>query len=376
MASSSSTARPHPVQMFDLRPLLSRASEPIRARLDELHAAGQYILGRQVSLFEQELAYAFGAREAVGVGTGTSAIEISLRTADAGHPGAEVVVPALTSLFTAQAVLASGATLRIADIDPETLLLTAATAGQAWTPRTTAAVAVHLYGTPCRLKPLAALCRANSAVLIQDACQAHGATHLAQPLTSYSPYACYSFYPTKNLGCLGDGGAVLTRSSSIARSLRLLRDGGRRGGQVAAVQAVNSRLDELHACYLRAFLPFLDATNRHRRAIAAIYREALCGIPGVTLLPKDPESVYHLFVIRVRRRQALRVFLAANGIHTGVHYPAPLHRHPAFRSALPSGLSLPNAERACREILSLPIGPHIRPVDARRVASLVRRFYL
>jgi dTDP-3-amino-3,4,6-trideoxy-alpha-D-glucose transaminase len=341
-----------------------------------MHAAGQYILGSQVSLFEQELASAFGARHAVGVGTGTSAIEISLRSANAGRPGAEVVVPALTSLFTAQAVLASGATLRIADIDPESLLLTAATAGQAWTRNTAATVAVHLYGTPCRLKSLAALCRANSAALIQDSCQAHGATHLAQPLTTYSPYVCYSFYPTKNLGCLGDGGAVLTRSSSAARNLRLLRDGGRRGGQVASVQAVNSRLDELHACYLRAFLPLLDETNRHRRAIAALYREALSGIPGVTLLPEDPESVHHLFVIRVRRRHALRAHLSGHGIQTGVHYPVPLHRHPAFRSALPSGLSLPNAERACREILSLPIGPHIRPVDARRVASLVRGFHL
>lgn len=361
--------------MFDLRPLMRRASKSARAYITEMYAGGQYILGRQVSLFEEELASAFGARHAVGVGTGTSAIEISLRAANTGRAASEVIVPALTSLFTAQAVLASGATLRIADVDPETLLLTAATAGQAWTARTAAAVAVHLYGTPCLLTPLSGLCRANSAALIQDACQAHGATHLGRPLSTYSPFVCYSFYPTKNLGCLGDGGAVLTRSANANRLLRLLRDGGRRGGQVAAIQAVNSRLDEFHACYLRAFLPHLDESNSHRRRIAGLYRECLAGIPGVRLLAENAESVHHLFVIRVRRRKALRDFLASHGIQTGVHYPVPLHRHPAFRSTVPAGLCLPAAERACREILSLPIGLHIRPADARRAASLVRRFY-
>jgi dTDP-4-amino-4,6-dideoxygalactose transaminase len=361
--------------MVDLGPLLRRAAKSARTYIAEMHAAGQYILGRQVSLFEEELASAFGARHAVGVGSGTSALEISLRAAHAGRPGAEVVVPALTSLFTAQAVLASGASLRIADIDPHTLLLTAETASQAITPQTSAVIAVHLYGRPCTLRPISSLCRLHSATLIQDACQAHGATHLGRPLSSFSPYVCYSFYPTKNLGCLGDGGAVLTRSASANRSLRLLRDGGRRGGQVASIPAVNSRLDELHACYLRAFLPHLAESNSHRRRIACLYRESLSGIPGVRLLPEDPESVHHLFVIRVRRRKALRQFLASHGIQTGVHYPVPLHLHPAFRSALPAGVSLPAAERACREILSLPIGPHIRPATALRIASLVRRFY-
>lgn len=361
--------------MFDPRVQLKLASKSIRVNIARMHAAGQYILGRQVSSFEEELACAFGAGFAIGVGSGTSALEISLRAANSRRPGAEVIVPALTSLFTAQAVLASGARIRIADVDPDTLLLSADTATQAWTRHTTAVVAVHLYGRPCQLQPISSLCRLHAAALIQDACQAHGATHLAKPLSAYSPYVCYSFYPTKNLGCLGDGGAVLTGSASTCRQLRLLRDGGRSGGQEAAIPAVNSRLDELHACYLRAFLPHLDTSNRHRRTIAAVYREALAGTPNVTLLPEDPESVHHLFVIRARRRKALRSYLAAHGVETAIHYPVPLHRQPAFRSAFAPGSSLPNAERACREIISLPIGPHVRTSDALRVASLIGRFY-
>lgn len=364
-----------PVPLVDLRPLLRLAGKSIRGHLDEMRRAGQYILGPQVSLFEQELASAFGARRAIGVGTGTSALELSLRSGLAAKPGAEVIVPALTSLFTAQAVLASGSRLRIADIDPDTLLLTPETARQAWTPSAAAVIAVHLYGRPCALDPLSQLCREHSAVLIQDACQAHGASHLGRPLTAYSPYVCYSFYPTKNLGCLGDGGAVLTNSTTVERRLRLLRDGGRRGGQVAAVPAVNSRLDEMHACYLRALLPHLDSANQHRRLVAARYRESLADTPGVRVLPESAESVHHLFVIRVRRRTALRDYLAAHGIQTGIHYPVPLHRHPAFHPFVPSGVSLPAAERACREILSLPIGAHVRLASAERIASLIRRFY-
>jgi dTDP-3-amino-3,4,6-trideoxy-alpha-D-glucose transaminase len=339
-----------------------------------MHAQGQYILGPQVAAFESELAAAFGATHAIGVGTGTSALELALRSALTRHrgPEPEVVVPALTSLFTAQAVLAAGARLRIADVDPATLLLTAESALAAWSPRTAAVIAVHLYGRPCALAPLARLCRQHSATLIQDACQAHGAFHANQPLTSFSPCVCYSFYPTKNLGCLGDGGAILTNSPAAAQRLRLLRDGGRRGGQVAAIPAVNSRLDELHACYLRALLPFLHQTNQHRQQLAASYRQGLEDIPGLQLLPPAPESVNHLFVIRVRKRQALRRHLATHGIQTAVHYPVPLHKHPAFG---PSAAPAPAAERACREILSLPLGPHIQIADTGRIAGLIRRFY-
>lgn len=361
--------------MVDLRPNLRRSAARTRTHLREMHRDGQYILGTQVSLFETELAAAFGAPHSVGVGTGTAALELSLRCALSPHSGREVIVPALTSLFTAQAVLASGARPRFADVHPDSLLLTADTALAAWSPATAAVIAVHLYGQPCQLQPLAELCASRAAVLVQDACQAHGASHLGRPLTAYSPYVCYSFYPTKNLGCLGDGGAVLTSRVTVDRQLRLLRDGGRRGGQIAFIGAINSRLDELHACYLRALLPLLAAGNLHRLRIAQRYHHALAGLEQVRVPTPAPESAHHLFVIRVRRRQALRTYLASHGIQTGIHYPVPLHRHPAFRAFAPPGLSLPVAEEACRQILSLPIGPHVRLGDAHRIATLIQRFY-
>ncbi len=358
--------------MFDLRPALRRARPVISTCLREMHAAGQYILGPQVAAFEQELAETFSAGHAIGVGTGTSALELALRAT--GRAG-EVVVPALTSLFTAQAVVAAGCRPRFADVDDDTLLITAKTAAKAWTDNTVAVAAVHLYGQPCPLQSLSHLCRKHGAALVQDACQAHGASHAGRALTGWSPFVCYSFYPTKNLGCLGDGGAVLTNSADVARRVRLLRDGGRNGGQVAAVTAVNSRLDEMQACYLRALLPHLDHWNGHRRRLAAHYRKALAGIEGVRLLNDSDESVYHLFVVRVARREKLRAHLAGLGIQTGVHYPVPLHLQPAFRDTGLGRGDMPVAERACREILSLPIGPHVRPGDVERIASAIRRFY-
>ncbi len=360
--------------MVDLRPLLRAARGRIHARLSEMHAAGQYILGPQVAGFEAEFATATGAHSAIGVSTGTAALELALRTALANRTKGEVVVPALTSLFTAQAVLAAGGRLSIADVDEESLLLTATGAEVAWGPSTSAVVAVHLYGRPCQLGALARLARDRSAALIQDACQAHGARHLGRPLTDFSPYVCYSFYPTKNLGCLGDGGAVATSSKAVESHVRLLRDGGRRGGQVAAVTAGNARLDEMHACYLRGLLPSLEPNNRHRARVAEQYHEALRDCPGVRLPAWSDESVHHLFVVRVKRRTKLREHLLAAGIQTGIHYPVPLHRHPAFREARVAAPPVV-AERACREILSLPIGVHIRPRDAERVAAEIRRFY-
>ncbi|MBN9658835.1 MAG: aminotransferase class I/II-fold pyridoxal phosphate-dependent enzyme [Acidobacteria bacterium] len=359
--------------MVDLRPALRAAGPAIRARLSEMQAAGQYILGPQVARFEAEFAEATGARSSVGVGSGTGALQLALRTALHERAG-EVVVPALTSLFTAQAALAAGGRLTIADVDEDSLLLTADTAETACGPATAAIIAVHLYGRPCQLKKLARLARERKAALIQDACQAHGARHLDHPLTDYSPFVCYSFYPTKNLGCLGDGGAVATGSAKVDGSIRLRRDGGRRGGQVAAVRAINERLDEMHACYLRALLPGLARANQHRAEVAARYDEALSGCSGVRLLARTDESVHHLYVIRAKNREKLRAHLLAAGIQTGIHYPVPLHRHPAFRDArVPA--PLPVAERACKEILSLPIGVHIRLSDAERVAACIRRFY-
>lgn len=359
----------------NLRLALAATRAAWQARVAELLARSHFILGEQVASFEKEFANAVGASFAVGVGSGTAAIEISLRDAGVTSRRQQVITSALTSPFTGIAILAAGAAVRLADVDPETLLLDPADVAERITQRTAALVPVHLYGAPCAMDQFARLARRHRLVLVQDACQAHGAVFGGRPLADYSPYAAYSFYPTKNLGCLGDGGAIVTNRASIAGRLRRFRDGGRSGDQVAHVAGVNSRLDEMQACFLRAFLPRLAEWNAQRAALAALYDKALRDCPGVRPVRRTPESVNHLYVIRATRRDRLRDHLARRGIGTGVHYPAPLHRMPAFGDCGLRRGDLRHAERACREVLSLPLWPGLEPAHLLEVAEQVRRFY-
>ena len=356
------------IPMLDLRPLLAETEPAWRAHLARLFERMQFILGEQGEAFEREFAAALGARFAVGVGSGTAAIELALRAAGLAFSGAEVIVPALTSPFTAQAVLAAGCRLRFADVDPVHLLLDPASAAARVTRRTRAILPVHLYGQPCDPRPLAALARARHLTIVQDACQAHGA------LSGGRPLAAYSFYPTKNLPCLGDGGAVVTDSAALAKALRQLRDGGRRNDQVARVPALNARLDEMQACYLRAFLPRLANWNARRDRLARHYDAALAGCPAVAPLARREGSVCHLYVVRARRRDKLRAHLARHGILSGIHYPVPLHLQPAFADAGARRGDSPVAERACREILSLPLWPHMPESAVEEVAARIREF--
>ncbi|HWB84347.1 MAG TPA: DegT/DnrJ/EryC1/StrS family aminotransferase [Bryobacteraceae bacterium] len=364
------------IPMVNLRPLIDSAEAAWRANLRRMFERVQFVLGEQVAAFEEELAAAFGARFAIAVGSGTSAIEIGLRAAGVGESGGEVLTSALTSPFTAQAILAAGCRPRFADVDESTLLIDAEDAAARVGKRSVALLPVHLYGQPCALQPLAALARRRGIVLVQDACQAHGARDGGREFTRRSPAVAYSFYPTKNLPCLGDGGAVLTDSAPIAGKLRLLRDGGRRnGGQVAFARAVNSRLDEMQACYLRAFLPKLAAWNAERVRLASLYDEALAGCAGARPIGRHTGSVCHLYVVRAVRRERLRKFLADQGIATAVHYPEPLHLHPAFRDSRTRRGAFPRAERACREIVSLPLWPGMPDIAVERVAAAILRFY-
>ena len=345
--------------MFDLGPALSSAEEAIEANLRDLHREGQYILGPQTAAFEEEFARAMGAAHAVGVGSGTSALELCLRDAGLTNKSCEVIVPAMTSMFTAHAVLAAGAGLRVADVCPDTLELTPETLERAASPETRAVIAVHLYGQPCDLTGIARFCASRGWVLIQDACQAHGAQFQGLALTEFSPYCAYSFYPTKNLGALGDAGAVATPDPEIAERLRRMRDGGRCGDQISRGPGLNSRLDEIQACFLRAFLPWLSAWNERRRQIAQHYRDGLRDIRGIRLLASDQDSVHHLLVARCTRRDQLREFLLARGIQTGVHYPTPIHEQPGLRAAAVWEEEPLQAAKAAREVVSLPIGPHM-----------------
>lgn len=359
------------IALFDSRPCLGKTRAGAELFREEVFRAGQFLHGEQVRLFEVELAGAFGGQEAVACGSGTSALELCLRAIGVSADE-DVIVPANTSLFTAQAVLAAGARLRFADVDEGTLQLTAKTAEAAWTERTRAVVGVHLYGNACGVGELAELCGRRGAVLVQDACQGHGLRVEGRALSDFSPYVAYSFYPTKNLGGIGDGGAVVTSSADVAEHARLLRDGGRSGDQVARMPGINSRLAELHAAYLRAALPYLGEWNAARRRNANIYNE---GLRGVVRLVETRESVRHQFVIRTERREELRAHLRGAGIETGVHYPHPLQEHPGFagRSSWEGELGV--ATRAAQEVLSLPVGPHVGESHAARVVDEVGRFF-
>ena len=316
-----------------------------------------------------EFAAAMGGKFSVGVANGTAAIELCLR--DAGVTSGEVITSALTAPFSGVGIRASGAIPKFADIDPDTLQIDAADAAARITSRTRALMPVHLYGQPCELDQFVKLARKHKIPLIQDAAQAHGAHFHGKPLAAFSRYIAYSLYPTKNLGCLGDGGAIMTDHAATRDRLIVLRDGGRHGDQVAHSFGINSRLDELQCCFLRAFLPRLTEWNAHRARIASIYDEELRECGGIRLVKRTAGSVHHLYVLRAERRDQLREHLAAQGIGTAVHYPVPLHKHPAFAQ---KG-SLPHAELAVTQIVSLPLWPYLKESAARRVAAQIRRFY-
>ncbi len=356
---------------MNLRPASRQTLAAWRDGVSAMLSRSQFILGPEGIGFEKEFAAFTGARDCVTVSSGTSAIELSLR--DAGVTG-EVVTTALTAPFTAVGILAAGASVRFADVDPGTLQMDPADAANRINRRTRALLPVHLYGQLCAIEALRKLAADHGLALIQDACQAHGARLSGRPLTRFSEYVCYSFYPTKNLGCLGDGGAVATSRSRPAQRLRRMRDGGR-VGQIALTPGVNARLDEIQACYLRAALPHLAGWNASRAKLAAVYDNALADCPGVTLVRRDQNSVHHLYVIRAQRRDGLRRHLTWAGIGTGLHYPVPLHLHPAFAAARQKRGSLPHAERACREILSLPLWPGLRQTEALRVAESIRSYF-
>lgn len=348
----------------------------LRAELDEAVArvldSGWFILGPEGEALERELAAAFGAPHCVAVGNGTDALQLALEALGVG-PGDEVVTSPLSAAFTALAIARAGARPVFADVDEETLTLSPAAAAAALTPRTRALLPVHLYGHPADMGPLLELAAARGLHVLEDACQAHLAQYRGRPVGTLAGLGALSFYPTKNLGALGDGGAVLAASEEVAARLRSLRNGGQSERAHHDLVGTNSRLDEVQAAVLRVGLRHLRAWTDRRRALAALYAGQLEGAP-LRLPGEQPwaRAVWHLYVVRHRRRDALRAALERRGVGTLVHYPVPLHLQRAF---LPLGGrpgQLPVAERACGEIVSLPLYPEMSDEQARRVAGAVR----
>jgi dTDP-3-amino-3,4,6-trideoxy-alpha-D-glucose transaminase len=344
----------------------------LEAAIARVLDSGHFILGPEGEGFEQELARATESNHAVAVANGTDAIELALRLRGIG-PGDEVVTSPLTAAFTVLGVLATGARPVFADLDPSTLNLSPEAVAKAVGPRTKVLLPVHLYGNPADLDPLRALAKERALSLVEDACQAVGARYKGR-VVGTGGLGALSFYPTKNLGALGDGGAVLLEDPAEAARLRELRNGGQGATKYRhEVVGVNSRLDDLQAAILRVGLRHLAAWTERRRGLAALYDRELASLPlGLPREQPGGRSVYHLYVVRHPRRDALRAALLARGIGTLVHYPIPLHRQPAFQGLFGGGPTFPVAERAAAEVLSLPLHPTMTDVQALAVVAALR----
>jgi dTDP-4-amino-4,6-dideoxygalactose transaminase len=329
------------------------------------------VLGPEVAAFEAEFASASGAAHAVGVGNGTDAIALVLKALGIG-PGDEVITAPLSAAYTALAVMMTGARPVFADIDPVRHTIDPGAAARAVTPRTRAILPVHLYGQAADMASLMAVAARHGLPVVEDCAQAHLCTSDGRPVGTIGVAGAFSFYPTKNLGALGDGGAIVTNDEALAARLRRLRNGGQTTRYHHLEAGINSRLDEMQAAILRARLPYLRAWTDTRRALAGRYRTALADAPVAVPPAIDTGHVYHLFVVRTGSRAALQAHLAADGIETLVHYPVPIPNQPALAGSDPA--PCPEATRACDEVLSLPMHPGLTPGEVDAVASSLRTF--
>jgi dTDP-4-amino-4,6-dideoxygalactose transaminase len=343
----------------------------VRAAIDRVLASGWFILGPEVEAFEAEFAAASRVPHAVGVGTGTDAITLILRALDIGA-GDEVITPPLSAAYSALAVMMAGARPVFADIDPERLTLDPRATEAAITARTRAIMPVHLYGQAADMRPLEAIAQKHNLAIVEDAAQAHLATADGRPVGTIGVAAATSFYPTKNLGAAGDGGAVLTRDAQLAARVKRLRNGGQTTRYRHDEFGVNSRLDEMQAAILRARLKYLAGWTTKRRSIAARYRVALHGA-GVTVPREfDAGHVYHLFPLLTDARDRFQAHMKERGIETLIHYPVPISRQPALQSASPA--MCPVADRVCAQVVSLPMYPGLSDPAVAAVAEAASTF--
>lgn len=340
----------------------------IEAAIRRVLDGGRYILGAEVAAFEKEFSDYLGGGHSVGVGSGTEAVHLALAALGVG-PGDEVITVSHTAVATVAAIELCGAVPVLVDLEPDFYTIDPKKVEAALTPKTKAVVAVHLYGQPADLDALTDLCRRKGLKLVEDCAQSHGARWKGRRTGSFGDAAAFSFYPTKNLGAIGDGGAVFFNDRTLADKARLLREYGWAERYVSAIPGLNSRLDELQAAILRVKLRALDADNAKRRALAAVYREALAGFAGLPTERPGVEHVYHLFVAALPDRDAVKAALHERGIGTMIHFPMPIHLQPAYKGRVPVRGSMAITEAAARQVLSLPMFPELPEADARRAAK-------
>ena len=355
------------IQHRELRAEINQAINNILDRCD-------FILGQDVSKFEEEFAAYCGTKFAVGVDSGLSAIELSLRAFGVG-PDDEVIVPTHTFTATAAAVTFAGATPVFVDADPITWDIDVSKIEEAITPQTKAIVPVHLYGLPVEMDEILRIAKAHNLVVVEDACQAHGAKYKGKRTGSLGDAGAFSFYPTKNLGACGDAGIVTTDNPDVAEAVRALRNCGQRAKNVHELSPFNHRLDSFQAAILRIKLPHLDEWVEARRHVAALYNKLLADSDLVTPVePPECEHAYHLYVVRSQNRDALQAYLKEQGIGTAIHYPDPVHLQPFYALGADPHGQFPVAEKICGEILSLPMFPDMTDEQIEYVVSKIGEF--
>ena len=343
----------------------------VRAAIERVISSGWFVLGPEVEAFEAEFAAACAAKFSVGVGTGTDAITLILRALDIG-PGDEVITSPLSAAYSALAIMMAGARPVFADIDDERLTIDPDAVAAAVTSRTRAILPVHLYGQAADMPALERVAARHHLAIVEDACQAHLASSAGRAVGTIGIAGAFSFYPTKNLGALGDGGAVVTSDAALAERIKRLRNGGQTSRYQHLEAGANSRLDEVQAAILRARLPWLPRWTERRRAIARGYRARFVGASFVVPPEFDAGHVYHLFPVLTTARAALQAHLAAAGVETLIHYPVPIPRQPALATMHPG--NCPVAERICAEVVSLPMYPSLSDQAATVVADAAAAF--
>ncbi len=346
--------------------------EEIDAAIHCVLSAGRYILGQEVRAFENEFAAYCGTGYAAGVASGTDALVLALRACGIGQ-GDEVITTPHTAVATVAAIELAGATPVLADIEPDTFLIDPSEIERVISSRTRAIIPVHLFGQPVDLQPILDLSQRHNLRVIEDCAQGHGALYRGKRVGSWGSIGCFSFYPTKNLGAIGDGGMIVTDDGELSARVQMLREYGWKRRFISETAGTNSRLDELQAAILRVKLRHLDSDNEKRRAIAAQYTAALSGHVTVPVSKEDRTGVFHLYVLRTDDRASLQQHLEAHGIGTAVHYPAPVHLQPAYRGRLGDKGSFPVAEQAAEQVLSLPLYPELEAPQIERVIDVVLR---
>jgi len=361
------------IPLVDLRAQYLEIKSDIDAAIARVFESGQFVLGDEVAGFEREFAAYSGASEGIAVNTGTSALHLALLAAGV-RAGDEVITVPFTFVATVAAIGYIGAKAVFVDIDPQTFTMDPAQIEQAITSRTKAIVPVHLYGQPADMDPILAIARRHGLVVVEDACQAHGAAYKGRPVGSLGHAAAFSFYPGKNLGAYGEGGMVVSSSESFAREVRMLRDWGAEKKYHHVLKGFNYRMEGLQGAMLRVKLRHLERWTEARRAHARDYAQLLAQ-SGVAIPEQAAYArhVFHVYAVRTADRQSLQRTLQANGVATGIHYPIPVHLQPAYSDLGYKAGQFPESERAANEVLSLPMYPELSRTKLEMVAAAIRQ---